>query len=210
MCPQITSLNGCKVTMVAFIWLSSSVCLKCALKLPARADAKSQWSHLFDFCPLCVFWCVLKLWMQRYIGYICLTLVQCVFSNVSVNCIYAEMMYTNTGCTYLIFLHYALSNVSSNRRQYSHCKTQPPASIGWAALSSVFVRRLFVVLHLWHLLSFPLYDVSEHTNHTFSVRIWSWQHVSFNISSVEPSLLLSSLSEKVYVGKGAMYCIHDG
>ena len=42
----------------------------------------------------------------------------------------------------------------------------------------------FVVPHRWHLLSSPLYDVSEHTNHIFSVRIWSWQHVSVNISSV--------------------------
>ena len=40
------------------------------------------------------------------------------------------------------------------------------------------------VPHGWHLLSSPLYDVSEHTNHIFSVRIWSWQHVSANISSV--------------------------
>ena len=30
----------------------------------------------------------------------------------------------------------------------------------------------------WHLLSSPLYDVSDYTNHIFSVRIWSWQHVS--------------------------------
>ena len=42
--------------------------------------------------------------------------------------------------------------------------------------------RLFVP-HRWHLLSSPLYDVSEHANHIFSVRIWSWQHVSVNISS---------------------------
>ena len=64
------------------------------------------------------------------------------------------------------------------------CETQPPASIGWVALSSVFVCRSFVVTHRWHLLSSPPYDVSEHTNYIFSVRIWSWQHVSVNISSV--------------------------
>ena len=72
------------------------------------------------------------------------------------------------------------------------CETQPSASIGWVALSSVFVRSLFVP-HPLHLLSSPLYDVSDHTNHIFSVRIWSWQHVSVNICWVEPSLLLSSL-----------------
>ena len=65
---------------------------------------------------------------------------------------------------------------------FDNCETQPPASIGWAALSSV-VRCSFVP-HRWHLLSSPLYDVSEHTNHIFSVRIWSWQHVSADISSV--------------------------
>ena len=64
-----------------------------------------------------------------------------------------------------------------------NCETQRPASIGWVALSSVVVVWS-VVPHRWHLLSSPLYDVSEHTNHIFSVRIWSWQHVSVNISSV--------------------------
>ena len=54
--------------------------------------------------------------------------------------------------------------------------------MGWVALSSVFRRS--VVPHRWHLLSSPLYDVSKHTNHIFSVRIWSWQHVSVNISFV--------------------------
>ena len=61
------------------------------------------------------------------------------------------------------------------------CESQPPAYIGWEALSSVIVWS-FVVPHLWHLLSSPLYesyyDVSDYTNHIFSVRIWSWQHVS--------------------------------
>ena len=53
-------------------------------------------------------------------------------------------------------------------------------------LQCSFVVRSFV----------PLNDVSDHTNHIFSVRIWSWQRVSVNISWihywVEPSLLLSS------------------
>ena len=30
---------------------------KCLLKLPARADAKLHWLHLFDLSPLCVFKC---------------------------------------------------------------------------------------------------------------------------------------------------------
>ena len=71
------------------------------------------------------------------------------------------------------------------------CETQPPASIGWVALSSMFVCSLFVP-HPLHLLSSPLYDVSDHTNQIFSVRIWSWQHVNVIHCWVEPSLLLSS------------------
>ena len=57
------------------------------------------------------------------------------------------------------------------------------SSFHWLS-SSIFSCCSSVVPHRWHLLSSPLYDVSEHTNHIFSVRIWSWQHVSVNISSV--------------------------
>ena len=77
---------------------------------------------------------------------------------------------------------------------HKNCETQPPASIGWVALSSlIVVRRLSFVPHPWHLFSSPLYDVSDHTNHIFSVRIWPWQHVIVIHSWVKPSLLLSSL-----------------
>ena len=68
---------------------------------------------------------------------------------------------------------------------FGNCETQPPASIGWVALSSVVVRCSFVVCPAS--VTPPLIstnDVSEHTNHIFSVRIWSWQRVSVNISSV--------------------------
>ena len=51
-------------------------------------------------------------------------------------------------------------------------------------LSLQLVVCFSFVLHPWHLLSSPLYDVSEHTNHIFSARIWSWQHASVNISFV--------------------------
>ena len=62
-----------------------------------------------------------------------------------------------------------------------------------AKLSSIFnVCRLSFVPHPWHLFSSPLYDVSDHTNHIFSERIWSWQHVSVIHCWVEPSLLFSS------------------
>ena len=87
-------------------------------------------------------------------------------------------------CRHLLLLNASFTwvNHSFFFRKGKICETQPPASIGWVALSSV-VCRLFVP-HQWHLLSSPLYDVSEHTNHIFSVSIWSRQHVSVNISSV--------------------------
>ena len=77
---------------------------------------------------------------------------------------------------------------------YSYCLRNSASSFHWLS-SSIFSVRLFVCLvvpHPWHLLSSPLYDVSDHTNHIFSVRIWSWQHVSVIHCWVEPSLLLSS------------------
>ena len=68
------------------------------------------------------------------------------------------------------------------------------SSFHWLS-SSIFTvcRSSSFVPHRWHLLSSPLYDVSDHTNHIFSVRIWSWQHVSVIHCWVEPSLLLSIL-----------------
>ena len=65
------------------------------------------------------------------------------------------------------------------------------SSFHWLS-SSILIQLLFVVPHPWHLLSSPLYDVPDHTNHIFSVRIWSWLHVSVIHCWVGPSLLLSS------------------
>ena len=65
--------------------------------------------------------------------------------------------------------------------------------------SSFLNLQLFVrsfVPHRWHLLSSPLYDISEHKNHIFSERIWSWQHVSANkysVAELKPSLLFFSV-----------------
>ena len=46
---QIVSLQVCKVTLVTFVWLFSSVFFKCVLKWHDREDAKSQKLHLSDF-----------------------------------------------------------------------------------------------------------------------------------------------------------------
>ena len=50
----------------------------------------------------------------------------------------------------------------------------------------LYLHLLFVVPHPLHLFSSPLYDVSDHTNHIFSERIWSWQHVSVFITELSP------------------------
>ena len=68
---QIACLCGCKITLVAFVWLFSSA-LQCVSKMyPQMAcpggckDVKSHKLHLFDFSPLCVFKCLLKLPAQE-------------------------------------------------------------------------------------------------------------------------------------------------
>ena len=64
------------------------------------------------------------------------------------------------------------------------------SSIHW--LSSSIFTCSFVRPALYHLILSPLYDVSDHTNHKFPIRIWSWHHVSVIHCWVEPSVLLSS------------------
>ena len=87
MCPQLACLRGCKVTLITFVQLLSTVCFqvclqmacsrrgivtlhafawlfsifKCVLKLSTQKVAKSHWLHLFVFSPLCILECVLKL-----------------------------------------------------------------------------------------------------------------------------------------------------
>ena len=53
--------------------------------------------------------------------------------------------------------------------------------IGWELYLPLFV----VVPHRWHLHLSPLYEVLDHTNQIFSVRIWSWQRVIIIISSYD-------------------------
>ena len=81
---------------------------------------------------------------------------------------------------FLIYMLLLLRNLASN--------------FHWLSSSIFNVRCSLFVPHPWHFLSSPLYDVSDHTNHIFSVRIWSWQHVSVIHFWVEPSLPLSSYS----------------
>ena len=60
MSPQIASLRLCKVTSIAFVWLFSTVRLKCLLNELWSAQAKSHGLHSFDFSPVWVFKCVFK------------------------------------------------------------------------------------------------------------------------------------------------------
>ena len=57
--------------------------------------------------------------------------------------------------------------------------------IGWEPYLPLFVCRLSIVPHPWHLHLSPLYEVLDHTNQIFSVRIWSWQRVIIIISSYD-------------------------
>ena len=88
---QIVSLQVCKVTLVTFVWLFSSVFFKCVLKWHDQEDAKSHKLHLFDFSPLYFFKGLLKLparekayshWLH-FLAFLHSTVVDCVFADES-------------------------------------------------------------------------------------------------------------------------------
>ena len=60
MYPQIACLWGRKVTLVAFVWLFSTVRFQMYPQLPAWDGGNSHWLHLLGFSPLCVFKCLHK------------------------------------------------------------------------------------------------------------------------------------------------------
>ena len=76
----------------------------------------------------------------------------------------------------IIFLQILLEGVEIARSAF-----QEP--IGWELYLPLFV--VVVVPHPWHLHLSPLYEVLDHTNQIFSVRIWSWQRVIIIISSYD-------------------------
>ena len=89
MCSQNICPRGCKVTLVAFIWLFSTV--------------------FYQMCPqtVCPRGCIVTL-----VAFVWLFSIVCV-SNVSSNYL-PERMHSHIGCICLAFLHCAFSNVSSN------------------------------------------------------------------------------------------------
>ena len=99
--------------------------------------------------------------------------------------------------------HFTFSNVSGNRKTtkslekiiifkgFCHCETQPPASIGWVALSSVVVcRRASVtsplISTIWCFRAYKPYILCE----DMILATFQCQHIF--CCWVEPSLLLSS------------------
>ena len=65
---------------------------------------------------------------------------------------------------------------ANNTRQHLQLRNSA-SSFHWLSSSIFTVCRSSFVPHRWHLLSSPLYDVLDHTNHIFYVRILSWQCV---------------------------------
>ena len=89
-------------------------------------QAYSHWLHLFDFFPLCVFICVLKLpapkdpkthWLHLF------WLISTVCLKMSPQMWFTERIQNHIGCICLIFLRCVFSNASSNQfcgRMQSH------------------------------------------------------------------------------------------
>ena len=86
---------------------------------------------MFNFSPLCVFKCVLKLRSlekrHSHTGYICFTFLHCAFLNVSLNGLH-ENMQSRIGCICLTFLHCVLKakiiipkSASSSGNRPPHC-----------------------------------------------------------------------------------------
>ena len=80
-------------------------------------QAYSHWLHLFDFFPLCVFICVLKLpapkdpkthWLHLF------WLISTVCLKMSPQMWFTERIRNHIGCICLIFLRCVFSNASSN------------------------------------------------------------------------------------------------
>ena len=82
--PEIAWSRECNVTLVAFVWLFTTV----------------------RFQKSCIQGC-------SHIGYNCLTFLNCAFSDVSSNDVH-KRIHSRIGCICLTFHHYGFSNVSSN------------------------------------------------------------------------------------------------
>ena len=111
---------------------------------------------LYDFSPLCVLRCVLKL--PAWDG-ICVGSPHCVVSNVSSKCL-LEKIRSYTGCIFLFVstvpsssnfvftaVHYVMSNVSANyfpKRMHDHSEIYPiPSTYSTTVLYSTMCLQMF-------------------------------------------------------------------
>ena len=97
MCPQNICPRGCKVTLVAFVWLFSTVCC--------------QMSPQIAYPRRCIVTLVAFVGLFPTVHFQMCPQMAC--SRRS-NCL-PERMQSHIGCIYLTFLHCAFSNVSSKR-----------------------------------------------------------------------------------------------
>ena len=112
---QTARLWGCKVTLVAFVWLFSTVSFQMCPQIACLRHIHIGCIRLIF--PHCVFSNVSSNCrperMHSHIGCICLSFPHCVFSNFSPNHL-SELMQSHIGNTCLAFHQCALSNDSSN------------------------------------------------------------------------------------------------
>ena len=86
--PKVACSKGCMITLAASYDFFPLWDLECIHILAGQVDVMLHWLHLFDFSPLCVIKCILKLpacvdaKLQSHIGCIYLTFLQSVFLNV--------------------------------------------------------------------------------------------------------------------------------
>ena len=77
----------------------------------------------------------------------------------------------------------SLNAITSSCTGVGNCSLSLPGGHWLRALSSLVCSSF--VPHPLHLHLSPLYEVLDHTNQIFSVRIWSWQRVIIIISSYD-------------------------
>ena len=124
MCSQNICPRGCKVTLVAFIWLFSTVFYQmCPQTVCPRGCIVTLVAFVWLFSIVCVSNVssnYLPERMHSHIGCICLAFLHCAFSNVSLNCIYQKWQ-CHTGCICLTCQFFAegFSNLQSSNQRYN-------------------------------------------------------------------------------------------
>ena len=133
MCPQITSLSGCKATMVAFIWLSSTVCFQMSIRSASMRGNKIAanalvwpftvcFSNVFSnrlperrhICTICIFWLVSTVCFQMSVHNDCMRIksgIGCIICSTFLQWLFSYVFSnsqpgrrrSHIGCTCLVF-----------------------------------------------------------------------------------------------------------